>query len=98
ARAAGNTVIVSGQTGSPDYPVTPLALDTTYGNPEGRSNDGFVTKIALDPDTSGDLSADSPALVSPTDGFTFHNGLIGRLEWSPVADASGIEAYEYELS
>jgi hypothetical protein len=51
----------------------------------GGSNEGFVTNRARC-DASGDLSASPPALVSPADGATFHNGLLGRLEWSEVSD------------
>jgi hypothetical protein len=75
-------------------------VDPTSSNAIGgdASNEGFVTQIALDADASGDLTAGAPALVSPADGATFHNGLIGRLEWSGVTDASGVEAYEFQVS
>src|SRR5262249_49385881 len=29
---------------------------------------------------------------------TFHNGLIGRLTWAAVSDASGVEGYEFQVS
>jgi hypothetical protein len=98
AYVGGNTVIVSGQTQSNDFPITANAADPASSNAMGGSNEGFVTKIALDADASGDLSASPPALVSPADGATFHNGLLGRLEWSEVSDASGVEAYEFQVS
>src|SRR5262249_44795914 len=88
AYVTGNTVIVSGQTTSNDFPTRGGAVDPTSSNAigGGASNEGFVTKIALDADASGDLSASPPALLSPADGATFHNGLLGRLEWSGVID------------
>jgi len=100
AHAAGNTVIVSGQTTASDFPVTPSAADPTSSNAAGggASSEGFVTEITLDPDASGDLTADPPALVSPADSAIFHNGLIGRIAWSGVADTSGVEAYEFQVS
>ena len=100
ALVSGNTVIVSGQTTSNDFPITAGAFDPTSSNAigGGASNEGFVTKIALDADASGDLTADPPALTVPADGATFHNGLIGRLEWNGVADPSGVHAYEFQLS
>ena len=100
AYVSGNSVIVSGQTTSNDFPITVGAADPTSSNAigGGASNEGFVTKIALDPDASGDLTADPPTLVSPADGATFHNGLIGRLDWNGVTDPSGVEAYEFQVS
>ncbi|OLC79817.1 MAG: hypothetical protein AUH72_13405 [Acidobacteria bacterium 13_1_40CM_4_65_8] len=100
AHVAGNTVIVSGQTTASDFPVTPFAADPTSSNAAGggASSEGFVTKITLDADASGDLTADPPALVSPGDGATFHSGLIGRIEWSGVVDVSDVEAYEFQVS
>jgi hypothetical protein len=100
AYVTGNTVIVSGQTTSNDFPITVGAVDPTSSNAigGGASNEGFVTKIALDPDASGDLTADPPTLVTPADGAIFHNGLIGRLEWNGVTDASGVQNYEFQVS
>ena len=100
AYVSGNTVIVSGQTTSNDFPITVGAVDPTSSNAigGGASNEGFVTKVGLDPDASGDLTADPPTLVSPADGATFHNGLIGRLDWNGVTDPSGVEAYEFQVS
>src|SRR5262249_28530775 len=75
AYVSGNTVIVSGQTPSTDFPITVNAVEATSSNAigGGASNEGFVTKIALDPDASGDLTADPPGLAVPADGATFHN-------------------------
>ncbi|HXI29824.1 MAG TPA: hypothetical protein VNG89_15405 [Vicinamibacterales bacterium] len=100
AFVSGNTVVVSGQTTSNDFPITAGAVDPQSSNAigGGASNEGFVTKLALDPDASGDLVADPPTLTVPADGATFHNGLIGRLEWNGVADASGVHAYEFQVS
>ena len=100
AWVAANTIIVSGQTTSNDFPITAGAADPTSSNAigGGASNEGFVTNIALDADASGDISADAPSLVSPLDGATFHNGAIGRLDWNGVVDASGLHAYEFQVS
>jgi hypothetical protein len=100
AYLAGNTVIVSGQTTSNNFPITAAAVDPTSSNAIGgdASNEGFVTSISLDADTSGDVSAAAPTLVSPADGATFHNGLLGRLEWSAVTDPAGIDDYEFQVS
>ena len=100
AYVTGNNVIVSGQTSSNDFPITATAVDPTSSNAigGGASNEGFVTSIALDPDASGDLTASPPALVSPADAATFHNGLLGRLEWSAVTDPSGVDDYEFQVS
>jgi len=95
---AGNTVVVSGQTNSPDFPTTPGAFDTSQGNPDGSSIDGYVTKIALDADASGDLTADPPTLIQPADGAVFRNNALVRLKWIGVIDPSGVADYEFELS
>ena len=100
AYVGANTVVVSGQTTSNDFPITAGAADPASSNAigGGASNEGFVTKIALDADASGDLTADAPMLASPLDGAAFHNGLIGRLDWNGAADASGVHAYEFQVS
>jgi hypothetical protein len=100
AHLSGNTVLVSGQTSGFDFPVTAGAADPSSSNAlgGGASNEGVVLRIALDPDASGDLSAVPPGLVAPADGATFHNGLVGRIVWNPVADPSGIECYEYQVA
>jgi len=100
AHVAGNTVILSGQTQSNDFPVTALALDPVSSNAigGGASNEGFVTRMTLEPDASGDLAADPPALQSPADGTVFRGGLVGRIEWSEVTDPSGVESYEFQVA
>ncbi|PYR88862.1 MAG: hypothetical protein DMF84_26315 [Acidobacteria bacterium] len=100
AYVAANTVIVSGQTTSNDFPITAGTVDRTSSNAigGGASNEGFVMRVALDPDASGDLTADPPTLASPADGAVFHNGLIGRLDWNGVTDVSGVHAYEFQIS
>ena len=100
AYAGANTVVVSGQTTSNDFPITAGAADPVSSNAigGGASNEGFVAKIALDADASGDLAADAPLLTSPADGAVFHNGLVGRLEWNGVTDPSGVHAYEFQVS
>src|SRR2546428_12481428 len=67
AYVTGNTVIVSGQTTSNDFPITATAVDPTSSNAigGGASNEGFVTKSTPDADASGDLTASAPALVTP---------------------------------
>src|SRR2546428_11569584 len=59
AYVTGNTVIVSGQTSSNGFPITATGVDQTSSNAigGGPSNEGFVTKITLDSDASGDLRA-----------------------------------------
>ena len=100
AYVAANTVVVSGQTTSNDFPITAGAADPVSSNAigGGASNEGFVTKFALDADASGDVAADAPQLTSPIDGAIFHNGLVGRLDWNGVADPSGVHAYEFQVS
>jgi len=98
ALVTGNTVLVSGQTTAYDFPVTALAADPTSSNGNGSGNEGFVMRLALDADASGDLSAAAPALLSPPDGVTFRNGLVGRLEWGAVSDPAGLESYEFQLA
>lgn len=95
---SGNTVIVSGQTASNDFPITPSAADPVSSNPSGVFNEGFVTKITLDADASGDVTAAAPTLLSPPDGVTYHNGYLGRLEWTAVTDPSGVETYEFQVA
>ena len=100
AYVGANTIVVSGQTTSNDFPITAGAADPVSSNAigGGASNEGFVTKIALDADASGDVAADAPQLASPIDGAIFRNGLVGRLDWNGVADPSGVHAYEFQVS
>ena len=99
-RVGGNTVLVAGGTGSPDFPTTAGAFQTASGDPPGSvgGGDGYVMKIALDADDSGDLTVDPPALFSPANGATFGRTGFLTLQWSAVSDPSGIEAYHYPMS
>lgn len=96
--ADGNTVIVAGTTGSVDLPVTTGAFDTTLANLFGGA-DGFAMRFTTEPDDSGDLAVGTPIPLSPPNGTTVPSGTIhARLQWSPVADPSGIDGYQFELS
>src|SRR2546428_14099030 len=66
AYVTGNTVIVSGQTTSNDFPITATAGDPTSSNAigGGASNEGFLPKITPHAAPGGDLSAGPPALVT----------------------------------
>ena len=94
---AGNTVLVAGSTGSTDFPVSAGALQDAHGNPEGGA-DGYVLRLALDADASGDLTVDAPVLLNPANGAVFaRNGFV-LLTWSEVSDPAGIDSYEYQVS
>ena len=96
---SGNTVVVAGATGSTDLEITPGALDSTHGNSEAVGTpDAYVLKLALDADASGDLTVDAPIPVRPINGAAFSGSGYVTLEWTTVADPSGIEAYEYQAS
>ncbi len=96
---SGNTVVVAGVTGSTDLEITPGALDSTHGNSEAVGTpDAYVLKLALDADASGDLTVDAPIPVRPINGAAFSGSGYVTLEWTTVADPSGIEAYEYQAS
>ena len=95
----GNTVLVTGSTGSTDFPVTTGAIQEVHGNPEAvGSADTYVLRIALDPDASGDTSADAPVLLSPAHGSTFAGNGYVTLTWTEVSDVSGVDSYEYQVS
>jgi hypothetical protein len=96
---SGNTVLVAGATGSTDFPVTTGALQTTHANPEGVGTmDGYVLRLALDPDASGDLTVDAPVLLSPANASAFSGNGYVTLTWSEVSDVSGVDSYEYQVS
>jgi hypothetical protein len=96
---SGNTVVVAGATESTDLEITPGALDSTHGNPEGvGAVDGHVLKLTLDADNSGDLTADPPVPIRPINGAGFSGHGYVTLEWTAVSDPSGIEAYEFQMS
>ena len=99
--AGGNSVIVVGETKSPDFPATSGAFDTSYATgPAGfvPTRDTFITRLTLTADDSGDLTVATPVLVSPANGAVIPNTFNVTLTWNAVADASGIEAYNYQMS
>ena len=95
-------VIVAGSTLLPDHPTTAGALDRVFGS-DGTSDffhtfDGFVAKLSLDPTPSADTAAAAPTLVGPPNGATIPlNGPL-TLDWTDVADTSGVQLYEVEVS
>jgi hypothetical protein len=100
--AGPHAVIVAGSTLFPDHPTTPGAFDRLFGS-DGTSDgfhtfDGFVAKLTLDPNPTTDTTAATPELVSPADGATIPlNGPL-TLDWTDVADPSGVQLYEVEVS
>src|SRR5262245_10351537 len=97
-----HAVVVAGSTLLPDHPTTPGAFDRVFGS-DGTSDgfhtyDGFVAKLTLDPDPTTAATAATPALLSPANGTTVPlNGPL-TLDWSDVADPSGVQLYEVEVS
>ena len=102
AYAGGSTVIVAGQTKSPDFPTTVGAFDRVYGDDGTPSEfnvyDVFVARMTLEPLETGDTTAAPPALVSPVDGATFRAPVVVNFDWTDVADPSGVEAYHIQVS
>jgi hypothetical protein len=97
-----HAVVVAGSTLFTDFPTTPGAFDRVFGS-NGASDgfhtyDGYVAKVTLDPNTSTDTTAAAPALVAPANGATIPLGGSLTLDWSDVADASGVRFYEVEVS
>jgi hypothetical protein len=96
AHVSGNTLVIAGTTESPDFPVTTGAFDVTFGNVV-TSSDGFAMRFTAEPDQSGDLTVGTPVPLSPPNGASFPFGTFhALLEWSSVADPSGIDGYEFE--
>ena len=97
-----HAVVVAGSTLFPDHPTTAGAFDRVFGS-DGTSDgfhtfDGFVAKLTLDPQPTADTTAAAPTLVSPANGASIpQNGSL-TLDWSDVADASGVQFYEVEVS
>ena len=97
-----HAVVVAGSTLFPDFPTTPGAFDRLFGS-DGTSDgfhtfDGFVAKLTLDPQPTADTTAAAPTLGSPANGATIPlNGPL-TLDWTDVADASGVQFYEVEVS
>jgi hypothetical protein len=97
-----HAVVVAGSTLFTDFPTTPGAFDRVFGS-NGTSDgfhtyDGYAAKLTLDPNTSSDTTAAAPALVSPANGATLPlNGAL-TFDWTDVADPSGVQLYEVEVS
>ena len=97
---SGQTVVVAGTTGSPDFPVTPGAFDKLL-NTDGRAGapDVFISRITLQPNVSSDTTAPpAPTLLAPADASSFTAPTEVTLDWSDVSDSSGIEAYHVQVS
>ncbi len=97
-----HAVVVAGSTLHPDHPTTPGAFDRVFGS-DGTSDgfhtyDGFVAKLTLDQGTSTDTAAAAPTLLSPANGVTIPLNAPLTLDWADVADASGVQLYEVEVS
>ena len=102
ASVGPHAVIVAGNTLHPDHPTTPGAFDRVFGS-NGTSDgfhtyDGFVARMSLDPQATADTSAAAPVLVSPANGATVALNAPLTLDWSDVADASGVQLYQVEVS
>ena len=100
--AGPRAIIVAGSTLDPDFPTTPGAFDRIFGS-NGTSDgfhtfDGFVARMTLDAATSGDTTAAAPAPVSPAEGATIALNAPLVLDWSDVADPSGVQLYEVQVS
>ncbi|HEY3108188.1 MAG TPA: hypothetical protein VGL23_05515, partial [Chloroflexota bacterium] len=109
AYAGGTSVVVAGLTSSPDFPVTAGAFDTVYasdGKPSGNATlgslaaDAFVARLTLDAPVTGDITPPpAPDLLGPPVGATFdYPGRNLTLDWSDVADPSGVAAYHLQFS
>src|SRR5262249_22484184 len=109
AYAGGTSVVVTGMTNSPDFPVTTGAFDTLYaadGLPSDAASlgtnayDGFIARLTLDAPVTGDTTPPAaPTLLAPADGATFTaSARPVTFDWSDVADASGIAAYHLQVS
>lgn len=98
AYLGNNTIALAGQTGTGNLETTPGAV-LRFIDELSDSNTPFVAKLMLAADTSGDLSVNAPTLVSPVNNSTTGgSGGAVRFGWTEVADTSGIEGYEYQVS
>ena len=107
AYAGGRSVVVGGLTNSFDFPTTPGAHDNVYGTdglPSDRSapgtyaNDGFVARLSLEPASADTTAPPAPTLRGPPEGARYTAHAWVTLDWSEVVDASGIEAYHFQVS
>ena len=102
ASVGPRAVVIAGSTLETDFPTTPGAYDRIFGtNGTGdgfHTYDGFVARFTLEPNTSTDTTADAPALVSPANGATVALNAPLTLDWSDVADPSGVQLYQVEVS
>jgi hypothetical protein len=108
AYVGGSSVLVSGLTDSPDFPVTPGAYDTVYGTdgrPSGSSapgtvaDDGFVARLHLEPPTGDTSPPPAPALKGPPSASTYTAPVPGvTFDWTDAPDTSGIAAYHIQVS
>jgi hypothetical protein len=108
AYLGGSSVIVSGLTDSPDFPVTPGAYDTLYGTdgrPSGNSapgtvaDDGFLARLHLEPSAGDATPPPAPVLKGPPSASTYTAPVAGvTFDWTDVPDGSGIAAYHIQVS
>ena len=100
--AGPRAVIVAGSTLHPDHPTTAGAFDRTFGsNGTGdgfHTYDGFVARMSLDPQATADTTAAAPELVSPANGATVAVNAPLTLDWSDVADPSGVQLYQVDVA
>ena len=97
-----HAVVVAGSTLFTDFPTTPGAFDRVFGS-NGTSDgfhtyDGYVAKLTLDPAASADTTAAAPTLAAPANGATIPLNAALTLDWSDVADPSGVRFYEVDIS
>lgn len=100
ALVSGQTVVVAGTTGSPDFPTTPGAFDRLL-NTDGRAGapDVFITRVTLQPnDTTDTTPPPAPGLIAPNEASAFTAPTEVTLDWTDVSDPSGIEAYHVQVS
>jgi hypothetical protein len=93
-----NTVVIAGNTSSPNFPTTPGAYQPAFGG----LNDDFVSQLTLLPNTISDTTPGAPSLLSPADGATIAADAGGNFDvtvsWSTATTKSGVQAYELQVS
>ena len=105
----GQSVIVTGVTNSPDFPVTSGAFDTVYssdGKQSGNAtfgtlaHDVYLARITLDPNATADTTPPpAPVLRWPPVGATYTAHVLAQpFDWTDVSDPSGIQAYHVQIS